>query len=328
VVVDSSASSFNRHQQVIIVLIHWESGHGWKLFQSSLGFSMMLGYIESISNRCVQLGLPANLFNVDSVLELVSFQFSSSSAEIDRKPRFKHKWEKTFAPHLSNAPAESELISCCGEWLEADNDSEHRFFVGLLFWKPNQRRLHVQNLADQTADLITDATNVLSAYTTQLNHVSSETSRLQLSGLDSVQSQTNHPVFQTSVKPEYNVNESTFSGGLDQHHVESVRQARENPPERIACGPAGIWCPMGIISQHHLPKRQHYGTGNPEMEIISFRGQIENPRINSLFEGLRKKLWDLLGDCPALFWGRDKEREGDDDKISLFVGMCCFLWLG
>jgi hypothetical protein len=332
---EDSTSSFNQ-QQVIIVLVQWESGHGWKLFQSSLGFSMMLGYIKDISNRCVQLGLP-NFLHSSSVLEIVSFRFSampSSSAETDRKPGFKHKWEKTFVPLLNNETAESELTYCCGQWLEADKVSEDRFFVGLLFWKPdiranNQRRsreANIQNLKDQITGLTTDATIIVSVFTTQLNHVVSETSRLQLSGLpsDSVQSQINHPLFQTSVEPKYNVNESTYSGGLDQIHVESVRQARETPPERIACGPAGIWCPMGIISQHHLPKRQQYGTGVPGMEIISFRGQIENPRINSSFERLRKKLWGLLGDCPGMFWGRDKEKEGDVDKISLFVGMCCF----
>lgn len=332
---DYSASSFNQ-QQVVIVLVQWESGHGWKLFQSSLGFSMMLGYIKDISNRCVQLGLPISL-HAGSVLEIVSFRFSatpSSSAETDREPGFKHIWEKTFAPHLNNETAESELTYCCGQWLEADEVSEDRFFVGLLFWKPdtwadNQRRsreANIQNLKDQIRGLTPDATIVVSVLTTQLNYVVSKTSSLQLSGLpsESVQSQTNHPLFRASVEPEYNVNESTYSRGLDQIHVKSVSQARKTPPERIACGPAGVWCRMGIISQHHLPKRQQYGMGVPGMEIISFRGQIEVPRINSSFESLRKKLWYLLGDCPGMFWGRNKEKAGDFDDISLFVGMCCF----
>jgi hypothetical protein len=78
--------------QEIIVLMQWHSGRGWRLFQSSLGFSMMLGYIESISNRCVQLALPANLFSLDSVLELVSFRFSTilSTDQADQ-PGFKSK---------------------------------------------------------------------------------------------------------------------------------------------------------------------------------------------------------------------------------------------
>jgi hypothetical protein len=326
---EDPASSVNQ-RQVIIVLVQWESGHGWKLFQSSLGFSMMLGYIKDISNRCIQLGLP-HLLHPGSVLEIVSFRFSaipSSSAETDRKPGFKDKWEKTFALLLNKKTTESELTYCCGQWLEADEESEDRYFVGLLFWKPDisnnplrSRETNIPNLKDQITGLTTDATAVVSIFTTQLNHVVSETSRLQLSGLpsDFVQSQTNHPLFKGSVEPEYSVNESTYSGVLDLIHVQSIGQARETPPRRIACGPAGNWCPMGIISQHHLPKREQYGSGIPGMEIISFRGQTDNPRINSSFERLRKKLWDLLGDCPGMCWGRDKDKEDDVDKISLFV---------
>ncbi|EED17284.1 conserved hypothetical protein [Talaromyces stipitatus ATCC 10500] len=322
----NSAPSFDQ-QQVMIVLVQWESGHGWKLFQSSLGFSMMLGYIKDISNRCVQLDLP-NFSHFGSLLEIVSFRFSSS-VNTDRESDFIYKWKETISPLLNDETTGSELIDCCGQWLEADEASEDRFFVGLLFWKPDtwanhqrqSREANIRNLIDQITDLTTDATAVVSVFTTQLNHVVPATPTLQLSSLpsDSVQSQTNHPIFKTSIKPEYNVNDSTYSGTLDLIHVKSVSQARKNPPERIACGPAGNWCPMGIISQHHLPQPGQYGTGTPGMEIISFRGRADNPRIKSSFERLRQKLWDSLGDCPGMFWGRAKDKEGDFDKISLFV---------
>ena len=84
--------------QQVIVLIQWDSGHGWKMFQSFLGFTMMLGYIQNISNRCIQFTLPANLFNFDSVLEIVSFQFSDtlSTAQIEHKSDFRSKWETTI----------------------------------------------------------------------------------------------------------------------------------------------------------------------------------------------------------------------------------------
>ncbi|KAH8700095.1 hypothetical protein BGW36DRAFT_415267 [Talaromyces proteolyticus] len=293
--------------QQIIVLMQWDSGRGWKLFQSSLGFSMMLGYIESISNRCIQLALPAYLFDFDSVLGLVSIQFSAmlSTTQVGKKPGFKTKWETTFAPYVNSATAEFELIYCCGEWLEADKFVDDRFFVALLFWKPDiqvrdQRRLReaiVHNLENHIAELVEDATNVVSVYTHKLNQVSSETFSLQLPGLlpVAVHFETNHPVFQTPVKPEYNVDEFTLSRGKDRLHLESMIQARQTPPERIAGGPAGSWCPMGIISQHHLPQRQGYSS-TADMEMISFRAQIENPQIESLFEGLRRKLWEL-GDC-------------------------------
>ncbi|KAJ5752154.1 hypothetical protein N7520_009071 [Penicillium odoratum] len=78
--------------QQIIILVQWDSSRGWKLFQESLGFSMMLGYIESISNRCIQLALPANLLSLDTVLELVSFEFPGNT-QVNMGPGFKSKWE-------------------------------------------------------------------------------------------------------------------------------------------------------------------------------------------------------------------------------------------
>ena len=320
--------------QQIIVLIQWDSGHGWKLFQSSLGFSMMLGHVESIFNRCIRLALPVNQFSFDCVLELVSFQFSTT--EIDKTPVFKSKWEAAFAPHLGNATAESGLTYCCGEWLEADQLSEDRLFVGLLFWEPDmqvdsQRRLreaNVHNLAGHMAELVKDATNMVSVCTSQLNQVSSETPRLPPADPpDTVQSQIKHPVFETVVKPEYNVNELTFSQGKDQLHLESMRQARQIPPLRIAGGPAGGWCSMGTLSQHHLPQRQGY-TSNTNVDMITFCAELETPRVHSLFEGLRRQLW-ALGDCPQLVWAKDKVKEGDGEIFSLFIGTSTIHgWLG
>lgn len=168
-----------------------------------------------------------------------------------------------------------------------------------------------------------DATNAVSVYISQLNQVSSETSKLPLAGPpDTVQSQMKHPVFQTPVRPEYNVNELTFSQGKDQLHLESMRQARQIPPLRIAGGPAGGpaggWCSMGILSQHHLPQRQGY-TSNTNVDMVTFCAQLGNPRVHSLFEGLRRQLW-ALGDCPQLVWAKDKVKEGDGENVSLFIG--------
>jgi hypothetical protein len=133
-----------------------------------------------------------------------------------------------------------------------------------------------------------------------------------------MQFETNHPVFRAPVKPEYNVNELTFSENKDQLHLESMRHARQTPPQRIAGGPAGGWRPMGTLSQHHLPQRQAY-PANSDMEWISFRAQLENSLVAGLFEDLRKKLW-RMGDFPHLFWGKHQEKGGDSDRISLFMG--------
>ncbi|OQE34694.1 hypothetical protein PENCOP_c016G07734 [Penicillium coprophilum] len=320
------------HDQEVIVLIQWKSGHGWKLFQSSLGFSMLLGYMQNISNRCIQLTLPENLFSFDSALEIVSFQFSDtlSTARVDQKSDFKSKWESTISLYPRNdTTEESELVHYCGEWLELDYASEDQFFLGLLFWKSStgvfdQRRLreaNFHNLGHHIADLVKDTTGVISACTNHLNKLSFESATPQeLNALltpIAVEFETNHPVFRTPVNPEYNVNELTFSENKDQLHLESMRQARERPPQRIAGGPAGGWYPMGTLSQHHLPPQRGYPT-NPNMEWISFRAQLEDSRIARLFEDLRRKLW-RMGDCPHLFWGKHQDDIGGSDRISLFM---------
>ncbi|KAL5045880.1 hypothetical protein BDW71DRAFT_214829 [Aspergillus fruticulosus] len=332
------------HQQ-IIVLIQWDSGHGWKRFQSSLGFSMMLGYIESISNRCIQSVLPVNLPISDSLLELVSFRFGfSDEDEYNQKPGFKSKWETVFAPFLSNtsANAESDLLYCCGEWLEADQASEDRYFVGMLFWKPDsqdghrhRRQANDHNLRIRIAHLVEDTAEVVSVYTRQLSqvHVSSGAS-IETLGLSTLspspvsvngQFNTNHPVFQSHVKREYNLDEQTFSQGQDQCHLESMRQARQTPPQRIAGGPAGTWYPMGKISQHHLPQSLEY-SGKPTMDWISFRAQRGHPAVGAggAFEDLRRKLWGM-GDCPRIFWGKCQENKGEGEgnliSFSLFIAL-------
>ena len=318
--------------QQVIILIQWDSGHGWKLFQSSLGFTMMLGYIQNISNRCIQLTLPANLFNFDSVLEIVSYQLSDtlSTPQIDHKSDFRSKWETTISLYPSNVTTESELIHCCGEWLELDHPSEDQFFIGLLFWKSNTdvgnlrqlREANFHNIGHHIADLVKDTTGVVSACTNHLNKVSFESATPQQFDASptpiAMHFETNHPVFSTPVKPEYNVNGLTFSENKDQLHLKSMRQARQTPPQRIASGPAGGWCSMGTLSQHHLPQRQGY-PANSDMEWISFRAQLEDSRVAGLFEDLRRKLW-RMGDCPHLFWGKDQEKGRGSDCISLFMG--------
>ncbi|KAI9370339.1 hypothetical protein BJX61DRAFT_515858 [Aspergillus egyptiacus] len=311
--------------QQVIVLIQWDGGHAWKLFQSSLGFTMMLGYIQTVSNRCVQLALPTTLFDWDSVLEIVSFQLSEtgSTAQMDQKSQFRSKWESTMSLYPSNITAESGLIHCCGAWLELDSPAEDPFFVGLLFWRSNPRMGNwhqdekFQNFRLQMADLVKAATGVASACTTRLNKVASTSAMLQQSDASTpttAQFKSNHPVFQAPVTPEYSINKSTFSENKDQLHLESMRQARQKPPQRIAGGPAGGWFPMGTLSQHHLPHRQGY-PATPNTEWISFRARMEDARVAGFFEDLRRKLWSM-GDCPHIFWGRDQETGG---QISLFM---------
>lgn len=325
------------HQQVI-VLIQWKSQQSWKLFQSSLGFSMMLGYILKISNRCVQLVLPIDIFEFDCHLELVSFGFSTmlSTTQLQRKAEFKAQWATAFS-HLNHPASETELISVCGEWLEKDNDiSEDQFFVGLLFWASSTQAdfpqvlqvLKAHKVETLLESLVRDATEVITAYTNQLNHVS-----FGLSGLRPydptpifVQSETNHDIFKTPVKPKYNASESANQSGSDKFHLESMRQARRTPPERIGLAPAGVWYPMGFLSQHYLPPGQKINlpADSPSnMAMISFFAQTGNKQVATSFAVLRKKLW-RLGYCPQLVWGKDQRKKDGQDTFLLFIGRFAF----
>ncbi|CAG8905454.1 unnamed protein product [Penicillium egyptiacum] len=282
--------------QQIIVLIQWENVLGWRLFQSSLGFSMMLGYISQASNPL-------------------------SASQLDEKAGFKAKWGNAFPKPVNGIIPSSELAHACGQWLQRDQESEDQFFIGLLFWNSTpQFEGHLQlrgggsqNLTKHIAELIEDAMHMVSACTGQLNHVSGDPLP------DSTQCQIKHQAFHIDVKPIYSAKEDQNESGKDKYHVESMSQARRKPRERIAAGPAGAWYIMAHISQHHLP-RQMNSSEVDVVQMISFRTQRGNTQVQSQLEALRVKLWKL-GDCPPLAWGKEKENEGDCDKFLLFLGM-------
>ncbi|KAJ6178666.1 hypothetical protein N7519_009127 [Penicillium mononematosum] len=303
----SSVSDVSPCQQ-IIVLIQWENVLGWGLFQSSLGFSMMLGYISQASNRCVQLDVPLDI--PDSChLELVSFQFpvALSVSQLDEKAGFKAKWGNAFPKPVNGIIPSSELAHACGQWLQRDKESEDQFFIGLLFWNSTpQFEGHLQlrgegsqNLTKHIAELIEDAMHVVSACTGQLNHVSGDPLP------DSAQCQIKHQAFHADVKPIYSAKEDQNESGKDKYHVESMSQARRKPRERIAAGPAGAWYMMAHISQHHLPRQMNRSEVDV-IQMISFRAQRGNTEVQSQLEALRVKL-RKLGDCPPTRLGQECE---------------------
>lgn len=311
--------------QQIIVLIQWESVFGWKLFQYSLGFSMMLGYISQASNRCVQIDLPLEI--PDSChLELVSFQFPAalSASQLDEKAGFEAKLGSAFSRPVNGKVSSSELAHACGQWLQRDKDSEDQFFIGLLFWNSTPqfdghlqlREGGSQDLTKHIAELIQDAMHMVSACTGQLNHVSDDPLP------DSPQCQIKHQAFQADVNPIYSAKQDQNESGKDKYHVESMSQARRNPRERIAAGPAGAWYMMAHITQHHLPLEINSSEADC-IQMISFRAQRGNTKVQSQLEALRAKLWKL-GDCPPLAWGKENEGGGDSDKLLLFLGMLAF----
>lgn len=88
-----------------------------------------------------------------------------------------------------------------------------------------------------------------------------------------------------------------------------MAQARRNPHQRIACGPAGYWYPIGQISQRNLPQPRGY-CSETNMELISFNAaRIENTPIDDLFEELRRKFW-ALGICPQFLEKRKEVGRG------------------
>lgn len=253
-----------------------------------------------------------------------------STTQLDKKAGFKAEWETTFSPYLNSASAETELVSACGEWLQKDDDSEGDYFVGLLFWKSDSqatspqllREANVHNVADHIERLVGDATEVVSANTSQLKHVFSDFFELRPDdpSPNSVQSQTQHQLFKTPVKPRYSPDESVDSLGRDKVHLESMIQAIHEL--RIAAAPAGVWYPMGVISQHNLPL-QPASNSKANMEMISFFSQIGNEQVLTSFANLRKRLWELC-DCPQLAWGKNQSNEEKNDNIVLFIRMFTF----
>lgn len=102
---------------------------------------------------------------------------------------------------------------------------------------------------------------------------------------------------------------------------------RQKPPQRITVGPAGVWYPMGVISQYYLPPQPGFSF-EANTERISFFTRTGDERMVTSFADLRKKLWEL-GDCPQLVWGKTQSNEEENDNILLFMGMSPFFpWNG
>lgn len=310
----SSVNDVSTCQQ-IIVLIQWESVLGWKLFQHSLGFSMMLGYISQVSNRCAHIDLPHDILDSCHV-ELVSFQFPAGLS----KAGFEAKWGTAFSQHVDGNGSSSEIAHVCGQWLQRDKESEDEFFIGLLFWNSTPqvdgnlqfRKGGSQDLTKSIMELIAYAIQMVSVCTGQLNHA--------LDDPVSPQYQIKHQAFKADVKPIYSAKQDRNESGKDKYHVESMSQARGK--ERIAAGPAGAWYMMAHITQYHLPLEIN-SSEEDCVQMISFRARCEDIKVQSQFEALRAKLWKL-GDCPPLVWGKEKQSARESDKFLLFLGMLAF----
>lgn len=292
---------------------------------------MLLGYLETCYNRCMQLALPADLSSSSTLLELVSYQFPSGSsnlkpAEIDeRKLHFKAQWELMLNLHVVNDAA--KLIAACGGWLEKDCKSESMCFAGLLFWKSDkqadspQRLLEAKvHIADCIAVLSREADAVVSSVTEQLHFESSDTlkPRDSVSLPVSAQLDFKYPILKTTVARQYEMMELKGVLPEDPVHLETVVEAKSH--QWITASPAGHWYPMGLISQNHMPPPPPLTTREHIIEMISFRTEGMKWHIMKLFKDLGKKLWEL-GDCPQLGWGTDNENASWYTKHFLLIGM-------
>jgi hypothetical protein len=315
---DNDASSC----QQVVVLIQWKGVSGWRHFQISLGFSMMLGYITEASNRCIQHTLPPEIPR-SCYLELVSFRFPNG------KTNFKAEWDSPFSLFNGSALAEAGLLHASGEWLERDIDTEDYFFAGLLFWNSGTGVGNRSILAGHITSLVENGSSTVSVYTSELRFVSADDASI-LQSSDPFTgceiSKIRHAAFQKPVHPRYSLDEDISPGCKDIYHKESMRLARIKPPERIAAGPAGVWYMASNISQHHIPRHVQFNKPVADINMISFRIRGWNQRLRSSFEALRMRLWKL-GDCPFLSWGEDPVKEKDWTNILLYIGKHRILYI-
>lgn len=322
------------YEQIIIILVQWENGLAWRLFQCSIGFSMLLGYLAESFNRCIELSLPTGLSSSKSLLELVSYRYpprlSSTglrSSEVEEeKQRFKEVWELSVLPLASITPAQSGRIFAFGDWLQRDSPLEDQIFIGLLFWGDTQPGRQ----QDQTAfDVVTrlnelskDATSVVSCITMPLCYIPSGycgAKKLTKPSTDSPQ--WKHPLLKVKVTPIYEPTESTGPGYADQVHLKSVTEAKAVSTTRISAGPAGRWYCMGLLNQHYMPKRPEF-TPKATLELITFRVR-SGTSIAGAFKDLRLRLWNLAQDSEVR-WGIDHENVGWYTRYSLLISRGLF----
>ena len=321
--------------QTVMILIEWDSGLAWKQFQCSMGFSLLLGYLSGDSfNRCIQLELPTEISRSDCILELISYQFPSigvdlSSAQIrERKQSFKNQWDSTFQHIFDNNHA--ELISYRGDWLERDFGSENRNFIGLLFWKSSMQAGGLQWLLDANAHSISGqisaltqlADTVVSFFTKQLHHESSDTLKPQelVSLPASIQTNYKHPILNLPVTRCCNITTMGNQAHPDPVQMKTREQAKLK--QRICTGPGGSWYPMAAISQHSMPRKPALnGPQESMIEMVSFCMQTNDSQAVQLFKELRMNLWKLR-DSPLLRSGAEVDKNaGSYSQISLLLGM-------
>lgn len=255
------------NQTTVIILIQWDSGPAWARFQCSLGFSMLLGYLEYVINRCIQLALPKSLTNSAFRLELVSYDFSTRSdashnALEERQSMFKKQWESLCQPSGID-----DMIYACGDWLEDDYliqkqhlgfgqagqkekdfKVESRYFAGLVFWKDDLDLNIPSKIANKFAILAQEANAVTASMTEHIRYIRVDTPAVP--GAIPSQQTWNYQLFNTTVIRRSDLDDASRREYEDKIHLKAVEKSFTDGDRRRVPSPAGTWFRMGSINQY------------------------------------------------------------------------------
>ncbi|KAJ5917306.1 hypothetical protein N7466_010860 [Penicillium verhagenii] len=319
--VDQSAAT-------IMVLIQWDSGKAWSRFQCSLGFTMLLGYLENVTNRCMQLTLP-DFLSTGFCLELFSYNFPvSQNAPEERQSDFKARWNSLFDVHSMH-----NMIFAYGGWIEDDYRSykkgicipallvegfkvENHYFGGFVFKKTNTLLQISHEIIDQLAVLASEATYMATCKTKQMRYEGRDLATKKPSpSLPSNQSTWRYPLLGTPVNRQCDLEDSDRLDPEDRVHIQSIEESFVRGNKRLVHSPAGTWTQMGSLNQYevdnHVPIRTR--ESKAVLEVISFRLLHPSSSFDNLFAGFRVAVWKLR-DNPGLWRASD-----NDDPSQIFL---------
>ncbi|KAJ5701101.1 hypothetical protein N7488_008649 [Penicillium malachiteum] len=289
------------YKDEVIVLVQWYGGKAWGRFECSLAFSMLLGHLELVANRCMQLALSTSLPNASFRLELVSYDFpaspdASQNALEERQSNSKERWNSIF--QLSGI---TDAMYGAGQWIEDDylvqkhffcygfpkgliaEDSkiENRLFAGLVFWKTDlQLEFNAPStIADRFALLAREASTVTISMTEQMRYegINASISQNPSASYSPGRPLSDNPLLNIPVTCQWDLDDLSRMDRADRVHLESVELAYK---DRIGPSPAGT-C------------------------------------YKSAFGGLRDALWKLSG------WRgvRQGTNPNDPDRVYLLAGI-------
>lgn len=303
------------NQTTIIILIQWDSGLAWSRFQCSLGFSMLLGYLEHVINRCIQLALPDSLTNSTFRLELVSYGFSTQSdashnALGERQSNFKEQWDSLCQPSRID-----DMIYAYGDWLEddcliqkpylgfgqagqkeKDFKVENRYFAGLVFWKADLDLNIPSKIANQFAILAREANSVTASMTEDIRYTGVNTLEKAVPGAVSSQQTWNYQLLNTTVIGRSDLDDVSRREYEDKIHLKAVEESFTDGDQRRVPSPAGTWFRMGSINQYETLQMPDWCTPQTMLEMISFRVLDKaSSHFKAAFGDLRDAIWKLSG---------------------------------